>query len=144
VKPNLVQERIEAARRGKNHHVVGRLVSGWLVIGDRQPTPGYCLILADPVVKSLNALGAEHRANYLNDMARVGDVLLEATGAKRINYETLGNGCPVLHTHITPRYDAEPPLKRGMSPAFLRVIARRTTSEQLGRLKELLSAALAH
>jgi diadenosine tetraphosphate (Ap4A) HIT family hydrolase len=37
--------------------------------------------LADPVVESLNA---------------------------RINYETLGNAEPALHTHIVPRYRDEP------------------------------------
>jgi hypothetical protein len=26
--------------------------SGWLVIGDVQPLPGYCLLLADPVVEA--------------------------------------------------------------------------------------------
>jgi len=30
--------------------------AGWLVVGDVQPRPGYCLLLADPVVISLNDL----------------------------------------------------------------------------------------
>ena len=125
-KPNLIQQRVEMARRGGNPHVIARLPSGWLVIGDVQPLPGYCLLLADPVVDSLNALSEDDRARYSRDVARVGDALLEVTGAYRINYETLGNLEPALHTHITPRYASEPFWKRRMAPgiAYPRLWAR--------------------
>lgn len=82
--------------------------SGWLVIGDVQPLPGYCLLLADPVVESLNAMSEVERTAYCLDTVRVGDALLAATGAYRINYETWGNSEAALHTHIVPRYPSEP------------------------------------
>jgi diadenosine tetraphosphate (Ap4A) HIT family hydrolase len=41
-------------------------------------------------------------------MAALGDALLEVTGARRINYEILGNSEPALHAHLFPRYDSEP------------------------------------
>lgn len=108
----LIEERVRLARSGDNPWVIARMASGWLVIGDVQPLPGYCLLLADPVVASLNALGDSDRALYLGDMARIGDAMLEVTGAARINYETWGNLDPALHTHITPRYVDEPDDKR--------------------------------
>lgn len=77
-----------------------------------QPLPGYCLLLADPVVESLNSLDESGRAIYCRDMARIGDALLEATDAVRINYETWGNSEPALHTHIVPRYLSEPEDRR--------------------------------
>jgi diadenosine tetraphosphate (Ap4A) HIT family hydrolase len=43
----------------------------------------------------------------------VGDALLAVTDAYRINYETLGNSEPALHTHIIPRYRTETDDKRG-------------------------------
>lgn len=86
--------------------------SGWLVIGDVQPLPGYCLLLADPVAESLNALNEDQRSTYCLDTIRIGDALLAATSAYRINYETWGNAEPALHTHIVPRYHAEPEDKR--------------------------------
>lgn len=109
---NLIAQRVAAARSGTNPYVIARLASGWLVIGDVQPLPGYCLLLADPVVESLNALGEAGRAQYLLDTARIGDALLAATDAVRINYETWGNSEPALHTHIMPRYADEPADKR--------------------------------
>jgi diadenosine tetraphosphate (Ap4A) HIT family hydrolase len=45
---------------------------------------------------------------FLADMALLGDVVLEATQAMRMNYEILGNSEPELHAHIFPRYATEP------------------------------------
>jgi diadenosine tetraphosphate (Ap4A) HIT family hydrolase len=104
----MVHERVEAARAGTNPTVVCRVPSGWVVMGDIQILPGYCLLLPDPVVPDLNALDEKQRTRYLLDMAIIGDALLEVTGAYRINYEILGNTDAVLHAHIFPRYMSEP------------------------------------
>lgn len=109
---NLIEERVEMARAGTNPFVISRLASGWLVIGDVQPLPGYCLLLADPVVPSLNALGLRERSAFLTDMALVGDALLDATNCARVNYEIWGNSEPALHAHIMPRYESEAEEKR--------------------------------
>src|SRR5579872_4538565 len=61
---NLIEQRVELARRGENPYVICRMKSGWLVIGDVQSLPGYCLLLADPVVESLNALNEAERIQY--------------------------------------------------------------------------------
>lgn len=115
--PNLIEQRVAAARAGANPFVIAKLPSGWAVIGDVQPLPGYCLLLADPVVESPNAHDEAARIAYALDVLRIGDALLAVTGAYRINYETLGNAEPALHTHIIPRYAHEPPEKR-RGPAF--------------------------
>ena len=110
---NLITERVELARRGQNPYVICRMKSGWLVIGDVQPLPGYCVFLADPVAESINALDLAQRTQYSLDVIEVGDAVLAVTDAYRINYETLGNSEPALHTHIIPRYRTEPDDKRG-------------------------------
>ena len=115
---NLIEERVELARRGQNPYVICKMPSGWLVIGDVQPLPGYCVFLADPVVESINALGPAARTQYSLDVLRIGDALMAVTGAYRINYETLGNSEPALHTHIIPRYLSEPEEKRRGAPLF--------------------------
>lgn len=114
---NLIEERVELARNGKNPYVIAKLKSGWLVIGDVQPVEGYCVLLADPVVTDLNCLTEEDRAQFCLDMTRVGDALMKITDTYRINYEILGNSEPALHAHILPRYLNEPEEKRGR-PAF--------------------------
>jgi diadenosine tetraphosphate (Ap4A) HIT family hydrolase len=114
----LIMERVEQARNGTNDKVICRMPSGWAVMGDVQFLPGYCLLLPDPVVASLNDLDADARATYLLDMARIGDAVLQASGALRINYEILGNSEPELHCHIFPRYASEPDDKRKMPVWF--------------------------
>ena len=88
--------------------MVCQVVSGWVVLCRMQYLRGYCILLPDPVVPSLNDLTLEQRAAYLCDMSLVGDVLLEVTGAYRINYAIMGNSDQVLHSHIVPRYHSEP------------------------------------
>ncbi|KAA8554236.1 HIT family protein [Pseudomonas marginalis] len=114
----LIMERVEQARNGTNDKVICRMPSGWAVMGDVQFLPGYCLLLPDPVVASLNDLDADARAIYLLDMARIGDAVLQASGALRMNYEILGNSEPELHCHIFPRYASEPDDKRKMPVWF--------------------------
>jgi len=101
-------QRIESARAGTNPTVICRVPSGWVVLCDMQFLSGYCVLLADPMVVSLNDLGPEKRLEYLSDMAIIGDALLEVVEAYRINYVIAGNTDPFLHTHIIPRYLTEP------------------------------------
>jgi len=109
---------VAMARVGTNPYVISKLPSGWLVIGDVQPLPGYCVFLADPVVPSINDLSEADRVQYSLDVLRAGDALLAVSNAYRINYETLGYTEQALHTHIIPRYLDEPDDKRKM-PAMM-------------------------
>ncbi len=104
----VITERVAQARAGQYEKVICRMPSGWAVMGDVQFLQGYCLLLPDPVVTSLNDLTVEERSRFLLDMVRIGDAVLQATGAKRINYEILGNVEPELHAHIFPRFSDEP------------------------------------
>lgn len=101
-------ERVEQARAGTNPALICRVPTGWVVLCDMQYLRGYCILLADPIVHSLNDLDRTERAEYLCDMALVGDALMDVTGAYRINYAIAGNTDPYLHAHIIPRYSNEP------------------------------------
>src|SRR5512138_3605192 len=108
----LIHQRVALAQDGKNPSVICQMPSGWAVLADTQVTPGYTILLSDPVVPDLNALSLEDRIVYLRDMSVIGDALLEVTGAALINYEILGNTDRALHTHIVPRYANEPDEQR--------------------------------
>jgi diadenosine tetraphosphate (Ap4A) HIT family hydrolase len=139
----LIADRVELARRGANDAVICRLPSGWAVVGDVQFLPGYCLLLADPVVASLNDLGEARRAEFLHDMARLGDAILQVTSAERINYEILGNAEPELHAHVFPRYPTETPELRRLPAWFYDwAAAPRYDPETHAGLREALQSAL--
>jgi diadenosine tetraphosphate (Ap4A) HIT family hydrolase len=112
----VIHHQVVAAREGKEPRVAARLTSGWVLFGERQFVRGYVLLLPDPVVPTLNALGAQERTQFLLDMARLGDALLKVTNALRINYAILGNLEPALHAHVIPRYAEEPEALRTAHP----------------------------
>jgi diadenosine tetraphosphate (Ap4A) HIT family hydrolase len=112
----VIHELVHAAREGREPRVITRLYSGWVLFGQQQFVRGYALLMPDPVVPSINALGAKERSQFLMDMTKVGDALLKVSGALRINYAIYGNVEPALHAHIIPRYLDEPEELRTAQP----------------------------
>ena len=106
---------IAEAHRGRNPKVMARMRTGFAVIGDTQHLPGYSLLLTDRLdVDHLTDLDRPVRREFLFDLSLVGEAVLAVTrerGARRINYEVLGNSWPHLHGHVHPRYEWEPPDK---------------------------------
>lgn len=109
-------ERIEQLSRGENPLLIARMRSGFAVMFDSQFLPGYCLLIADPMVGQLNDLTGMAREDFLRDMASLGDAVKDATGAARMNYSIYGNQDPFLHAHVVPRYLDEDPRYRSMPP----------------------------
>ena len=107
---------VERCRGAQLPAAIAKVPSGWVIMGERQVLPGYCLLLPDPVVPHLNALDADARTQFMSDMALIGDVLLVITAAARINYAIYGNVDPALHAHIFPRDSAEPESTRTAQP----------------------------
>lgn len=108
--------RIETARSGTNPSIICRVPSCWVALADMQYLRGYCILLADPVVDSINALDHQARSCFMLDMSIVGDAILKVTDAYRINYCMLSNTDPFLHAHIVPRYINEPEENRRQLP----------------------------
>ena len=111
-----IHRRVAACRAGTDPTLIARLASGWAVMGDPQVLSGYCLLLPDPVVPHLNSMPAAAQTLFLADMARLGQAVLELTGAVRINYALFGNVEPALHAHVVPRFASEPESLRTANP----------------------------
>ncbi|MGX4685421.1 HIT family protein [Vagococcus sp. JNUCC 83] len=112
------ENRIKSAQNGTNPMLVKEMTGGFLVFGDVQFLPGYCVLLPKREVNSLNDLSLKEREDFLVDMSIVGDALLSVCGATRVNYDILGNTDNYLHAHIFPRYDWEKDERRKM-PVWL-------------------------
>jgi diadenosine tetraphosphate (Ap4A) HIT family hydrolase len=140
-----IHRRVDALRAGRDPAFVARLVSGWAVLGERQFLPGYCLLLPDPVVPTLNALHGDDRAAFLADMASLGDAVLAVTRAVRINYAIYGNLDPALHAHVIPRFSDEPPALKHAQPWAYDWDAAPAFDLDLHRdLRDRIHAALGH
>ncbi|MBC7807284.1 MAG: hypothetical protein H7145_14175 [Akkermansiaceae bacterium] len=137
--PTAIHARVHSAQAGENTTVICRMPSGWAVMGDSQLLRGYCLLLSDPVVPDLNALSGAERAQFLADMATLGDAILEVSGAVRCNYEILGNQDPALHAHVFPRFDTEPESYRTLPPMFYPAEQRSAVPFDAVRDKEFMT-----
>lgn len=111
-----IHRRVALLRAEQDPTCIARLASGWAVLGEQQFLRGYALLLPDPVVGTLNDLQGAARLTLFADAGRLGDALLAATGALRINYAIFGNQEPALHVHVVPRYADEPVQLRSAHP----------------------------
>ena len=124
--------------------MVAKMGSGWVLMGERQVFPGYCLLLADPVADHLNVLSSAQRVQFLADMALIGDAVLASTGAIRVNYAIFGNVEPALHAHVFPRHASEPQATRTAQPwAFDWNIAPAYSDSLHGPLQRRIAAHIA-
>ena len=90
-----------------------------------------------------NALAGAARAQFLSDMARLGDAVLAATSGLRINYALFGNVEPALHAHVFPRQADEPQSLRTAQPFALDWNAAPAYSEAThGALQRRIAAEL--
>jgi diadenosine tetraphosphate (Ap4A) HIT family hydrolase len=102
-----------AVQSGEDPAVIAKLRSGYVLMGETQFLPGYCLLIADGEVDHLTDLPRPARERFLADLSLLGEALMPACAAwdpafSRLNYEILGNSWRHLHAHVFPRYTWEP------------------------------------
>jgi diadenosine tetraphosphate (Ap4A) HIT family hydrolase len=136
-----ISKRVERLRAGRDPFLLAKLSSGYAILGKQQPAAlqGCCMLLPDPVVASPNELAPAARAQFFADLVRIGDALLEATGAERINYLVLCNQVPQLHGHCIPRFASEDPRLRGMDPFAAYDFGAAPLADAEGAHRELLA-----
>jgi diadenosine tetraphosphate (Ap4A) HIT family hydrolase len=141
------KDRIASALDGTNPTMVTRMKSGIVVLGDSQLLPGYCILIAYPIVKTLNDLDFQQRSEFLVDMSLLGDAILTVCKPAKINYEILINAADFLHAHVFPRYEWEPEERRKMPiwlyPKEQRFLPENTFSEEKhGKIKTRIAEEL--
>jgi len=71
--------------------------------------PAYCIVLwAEGHVSEPDELPAQAAARYWHDVVETGRAIRSAFEPLKINYLTLGNAVPHLHTHVFPRLPGDP------------------------------------
>lgn len=92
-----------------------RLQRGWIAsldsvhvhLQDDDAFVGYCVLVHRRHVVELLELSASEQRELIGDVARVSEVLQEATRPLKLNYAMLGNLVPHLHVHVIPRFAAD-------------------------------------
>ena len=97
--------------RGDNDYTVAVAELPWSQVGleRRSRLPGYCIVawkgrhVAEPT-----ALDPDEAAGYWADVVAVGRAIEAEFQPVKLNFLTLGNWVPHLHTHVLPRYLDDP------------------------------------
>lgn len=103
----LICDRINMIKQGTNKYFVAELETGYVVLGDNQHFLGYTLFLCKQHTTELYNLEHSFMMKYLEEMALVAQAVQNTFGAKKMNYELLGNGDSHLHWHLFPRNNGD-------------------------------------
>jgi diadenosine tetraphosphate (Ap4A) HIT family hydrolase len=75
----------------------------------RTRLPGYCLVVwRHEHVAEPSDLGPREAGGYWQEVLAVGRAIRARFDPVKVNYLTLGNHTPHLHTHVLPRYRDDP------------------------------------
>jgi diadenosine tetraphosphate (Ap4A) HIT family hydrolase len=122
--------------RGDNAHTVSvaELPHSQVGLERRSRLPGYCIVVwKGRHVAEPTALDPEDAAGYWTDVVEFRPV--------KLNYLTLGNWVPHLHTHVLPRY-LDDPAPGGPIPWEAIFTAEPVDPEELRRQAAALRARL--
>jgi diadenosine tetraphosphate (Ap4A) HIT family hydrolase len=87
---------------------VARTATGYVRVNGNQLYAGYTYFVLDRCIDELHELPADERSAHLNEMALVAGAVFKGFGARKLNYEALGNSVPHLHWHLVPRHHDDP------------------------------------
>jgi diadenosine tetraphosphate (Ap4A) HIT family hydrolase len=96
---------------GDNDHTVdvATLPHAEVRLERRSRLPGYCIVVwRGRHVAEPTELDPDEAAGFAADVVAVGRALEAAFSPVKVNYSTLGNWVPHLHTHVVPRYPDDP------------------------------------
>ncbi len=121
---------------------VATLPSGRVHLQNDANYRGYCTLVFRRHAIELHDLSRDERAQWIEDVARIGAAVSRLCQPAKLNVVMLGNQVPHLHCHVMPRYPDDP--EWGHPPAFRRPRDRRLLPpEEYAQLRDALSDWLA-
>jgi diadenosine tetraphosphate (Ap4A) HIT family hydrolase len=99
---------IAEAEEGRYPWAVARLPGGYVWLNPCQYYPGAVFFVARRCVAELHELQGEERHVHLAGMVEVAAVVQAEFGARKMNYEALGNSVAHVHWWLTPRPHDDP------------------------------------
>lgn len=129
---------IEEIEAGTHGYAIARLANGYVWLNPTQYHRGAVFYVARRCVAELFELEVGTRSEHLLEMAAVAAAAQRAVGARKMNYEALGNGVPHLHWWLTPRHhdDPRPGVRSGKTSTSCVFYGRKERSSRARRQEE--------
>lgn len=92
----------------EKNHFIGDLGICIAYLHKNQFFPGWTTLVLNRHATELFQLTQEERSELIEEVSCLANALTKVYGAKKINYELLGNQLPHIHWHIIPRLTNDP------------------------------------
>ena len=94
---------VEAAN-GSLPSIIVEQEHSYIVAGDHQFFPGYCMVISKYHVREIHDLPEDVAVAIFRDVIRAGKAIAKSFAPWKLNYASLGNIDEHLHWHVIPRY----------------------------------------
>ena len=104
---DLICQRVELWREGKNPYFIHEFKHTIFVVGDHQFYKGYSLLLLKKHVREIHELTQEEFLEMQHELFIAGKAIFDTFLPWKMNYQCLGNKDEHVHWHILPRYESD-------------------------------------
>jgi diadenosine tetraphosphate (Ap4A) HIT family hydrolase len=87
----------------KSPFIVHEFKNSFLIVGEHQTYPGYCVLVLKNHVTEIFELNTQTQVEFFDELAASTKVLKSTFSADKMNVASYGNVTPHLHWHIFPR-----------------------------------------
>jgi diadenosine tetraphosphate (Ap4A) HIT family hydrolase len=101
-------DRLNLLKESGNPALIHEFRYSYLVLGDHQYYPGYCLLIYKKHIRELHELEAEVSTELNRELMMATKAIAAAFEPWKINHACLGNQDEHIHWHIIPRYQSDP------------------------------------
>jgi diadenosine tetraphosphate (Ap4A) HIT family hydrolase len=101
-------QKVGAARTGQLPFLIHEFEHSFLVVGDHQLFPGYCVLHTKEHAREPFDLPPATQATLFQELMTSAKAIHAEYQPWKINYGCYGNQVPHVHWHIFPRYESDP------------------------------------
>ena len=134
-------ERVGLAAEGKYPFLIHEFPQSYLMLGEHQFFPGYCVLVAKSHYQEMSDMPKKMAEDMFREMMTVSRVLQKVFRPTKLNMCSLGNVVPHVHWHFFPRYSSDPQFK---DPPWLRMHEFESAKITSGVARDLIEKIRKH
>lgn len=101
-------DRLAKLKSSGDAALVYEFANSYLLLGNHQYFPGYCILLYKEHVRELHELSTTQQDALNRELMLATSAIAKSCKPWKINHACLGNRDQHIHWHIIPRYESEP------------------------------------
>lgn len=100
-------KRLDLLKSAGDTAMIYEFPHSYLLLGNHQYFPGYCVLYYKQHVRELHELSPEIQAALSKELMQATTAIVRAFNPWKMNHACLGNRDQHIHWHIIPRYESE-------------------------------------